>query len=123
MSCLAQVSLPGENEVLICLSVEASVQCCIVMSGTDPPVRTIFISQRPALRTGSSTAAASVAGISAARKTATANGRSCLMLRAPVSQWGMGLVERHQRPLSGAIGHPAAGKGDVAALIGLYGQE
>ena len=32
-------------------------------------------------------------------------------------------VERAQRPLGGAIGHPAAGKGDVAAVIGLHAEE
>ena len=42
--------------MLISLSVVSSVQCCIVMSGTGEPVRTIFISHRPALRTGNSTA-------------------------------------------------------------------
>ena len=63
------MSLPiGENAVLISLSVVSSVQCCIVISGTGDPVRSTFISHRPALRIGSSTALASLAGNSASRQ-------------------------------------------------------
>ena len=59
ISFLEQISFDsGENAVLICLSVVSSVQCCIVISGIGPPVRIILISHRPALRVGSSTAAA-----------------------------------------------------------------
>jgi len=53
--------------VLISLSVVASVQCCIVMSGAGEPERSTFISHKPALRTGNSTAAASLTGSSASR--------------------------------------------------------
>ena len=66
MSCLEQISFAiGENAVLISLSVVSSVQCCMVISGSGEPVLTIFISHRPALRTGSSSAPASSAGSSA----------------------------------------------------------
>src|SRR5689334_23291954 len=85
MSCFWQVSLPGVNEPLICLSVVASVQCCMVMSGIEPPVRTIFISHRPALRTGSSTARASATGHSASPHAAETYERSSRVMRgAPV---------------------------------------
>jgi hypothetical protein len=48
----------GEDAVAMSLSVVASVQCCIVISGSGEPVRTSFISHRPALRNGNSTATA-----------------------------------------------------------------
>ena len=86
----------------------------------------IFISHRPALRTGSSTAR----GVgrrqrSTAGQVARHNERSCrVMLRAPGCcsdrlEMRSGSVERAQRPVVGAIGHPAAGERDVAAIIGL----
>ena len=56
MSCFEQISLAiGDMAVLMSLSVVSSVHCCMVISGTDPPLST-FISHSPALRTGSSTA-------------------------------------------------------------------
>src|SRR5262245_39611201 len=59
MSCLEQACLAiGEIELFMSLSVVASVQCCMVMSGIDEPVLTTFISQSPALRTGKSSASA-----------------------------------------------------------------
>ena len=50
------------------LSVVSSVQCCIVISGSGEPVLTSFISQRPVLRSGISTAPASSAGNTASRQ-------------------------------------------------------
>ena len=65
MSFFEQASFAtGENAELISLSVVASVHCCIVISGVGEPARIVFISHRPALRTGSSTAPASDAGSS-----------------------------------------------------------
>src|SRR6476469_4457425 len=59
MSCFEQISLAiGEKEVLMSLSVVSSVHCCIVMSGFGAPAFSTFISHRPALRTGNSTAPA-----------------------------------------------------------------
>ncbi len=59
MSCLAQICLAiGETLLFISLSTVSSVQCCMVISGIGEPVLTIFISQRPALRTGRSSALA-----------------------------------------------------------------
>ena len=85
MSCFEHISFEaGENDELISLSVAASVQCCIVMSGTGEPVRIVFISQRPALRTGSSTAPAPEAGSAASTPAAKTKPTSCrIMLRTP----------------------------------------
>ncbi len=59
MSCFEQISLAiGEKEVLMSLSVVSSVHCCIVISGFGAPALCTFISHRPALRTGNSTAPA-----------------------------------------------------------------
>src|SRR6267143_1331960 len=56
MSCFEHISLAtGDMAVAMSLSVVSSVHCCMVISGTDPPLST-FISHRPALRTGSSPA-------------------------------------------------------------------
>src|SRR3954453_2087628 len=83
MSCLEQTSLPiDEAPAPISLSVVASVQCCIVMSGAGEPVRSTFISHRPALRTGKSSALASLAGNSASRHSAETNDRSCRVMLA-----------------------------------------
>ena len=60
MSCLEQLCLAsGDNEPFSALSVVSSVHCCIVESGIAgaEPVRLIFISHSPALRSGSSSAA------------------------------------------------------------------
>jgi hypothetical protein len=74
----------GENVELISLSVPSSVQCCIVISGVAEPVRTTFISHRPALRIGISTARASSTGSSVSRQTARQiETNSRVMLRAP----------------------------------------
>src|SRR3982074_139650 len=108
-------------------SIASSVQCCIVISGSGEPVRTIFISQRPALRTGISTAEAFRAGSTAGKQDANQSaGSRRIMLRAP--RFGRlldraSLVERAQRHFGGAIGHPAAGKGNEAALLRVNGQE
>src|SRR4249919_2565691 len=86
MSCLEQMSFDkGEAAVAMSLSVFASVQCCIVISGVGEPALIIFISQRPALRIGISAAPASSAGSDASRQDPRQNERSCrFMLRLPV---------------------------------------
>jgi hypothetical protein len=71
----------GDTESFISLSVEGSVQCCIDISGSAELVLTIFISHRPALRSGKSSAAAGMA-IASAEPTKT-NERSPRMARAP----------------------------------------
>jgi hypothetical protein len=72
-----------KNAELISLSMVSSVQCCIISGGCEP-VGTIFISHRPALRTGISTARASGAGSKASRQAPDQNETSCrVMLRAP----------------------------------------
>src|ERR1700759_2815457 len=69
MSFFEQASLDiGENAVLISLSVLSSVHCCIVISGSGEPARTTFISHRPALRIGNSSAAARPVGDNASRQ-------------------------------------------------------
>ena len=73
----------GENDELISLSVVSSVQCCMVMSGIGEPDCNIFISHRPALRTGSSTAPARRAGSStASRQAPERNETSCRVMLA-----------------------------------------
>src|SRR5437868_4539254 len=74
MSCLEQTSLAiGEKEVAISLSVVSSVHCCIVISGAGEPVCSTFISHRPDLRTGSSTAPAWFAGNHASKESPRQN--------------------------------------------------
>src|ERR1700720_3155627 len=98
------------------LSVLSSVQCCIVISGVGEPDRTTFISHRPALRIGISTARASSAGSSVERPTAKQiETNSRVMLRAPgysvrIDGGVAGSVLGAQRPFGGAIRHPAAGE-------------
>src|SRR6516164_2298681 len=60
MSCLEQLSLAtGAAALVMSLSMVSSVQCCMVTSGIDDaPVLTTFISHKPALRTGKSSATA-----------------------------------------------------------------
>src|SRR5882757_3669686 len=129
ISCFEHISFAiGETVSFIVLSVVSSVQCCIVMSGTGEPTRCTFISHRPALRTGNSTAPASLAGPSARRGSAKQNERSCramsaLLLTSCFQALWAGSVERAQRLCVGAIGHPAAGERDVSAVIGLHGEE
>ena len=65
----------GDMAVLMSLSVVSSVHCCIVISGTDPPLST-FISHSPALRTGNSTATAPLTGNRASKPTAEQDTRS-----------------------------------------------
>src|SRR4249920_3227355 len=113
----------GAAAALISLSVPASVQCCIVMSGTGEPDRTTFISHRPALRTGNSTAAASPAS---SRASVQQNERSRrVMSRAPFylvlqAQAARRSEQRAQRLFGGAIGHPATGERDIAAVVRLH---
>jgi hypothetical protein len=85
MSRLEQISFDiGADAVAISLSVVSSVQCCIVISGSGEPVRASFISHRPALRSGISTARASSTGNNASRHDPKQNERSCrVMLRTP----------------------------------------
>jgi hypothetical protein len=85
MSFFEHISLAaGENDELIALSVASSVQCCMVMSGAGAPVRSIFISHRPALRKGSSAATASGTGTATSQQAPNANETSCrVMLRTP----------------------------------------
>src|SRR5882757_1050812 len=114
MSFLEQISFDiGEKLLPIALSVVASVQCCMVMSGIGEPVRTIFISHRPALRVGISMAEAASALIVHTRTVAAIrNEKSCrVMLRPPA--WldrTARSVAHAQRPLGRAIRHPAAGE-------------
>src|SRR4051794_11936710 len=127
MSCLEQTSLPiDEAPAPISLSVVASVQYCIVMSGAGEPVRSTFISHRPALRTGKSSAPASPACNSLSTPNAEPNQTSCrIIVSAPadLSVRAKRSVERAQRPRIGTIGHPAAGERNVPAFLGLNGEE
>jgi hypothetical protein len=102
MSRLEQASFAtGENAVLICLSVVSSVQCCMVISGSTEPVFTIFISHRPGLRSGMSSARASGAGSTASsavprqNKTSQAKTKQAVAscFRAPVSWSGRTRVQ------------------------------
>src|ERR1700730_17761956 len=121
------MSLPiGETAVLISLSVVSSVQCCIVISGIGDPVRSTFISHRPALRTGRSTARASLTGSATTRPSATQHKANCLTmatLLAGCRRFQRGSVTRAQRAVIGAVGHPAAGERDVAARMQLDREE
>jgi hypothetical protein len=82
MSCFEHISLPiGDIAVLMSLSVVSSVHCCIVISGEGDPARSTFISHSPALRTGSSTAAAPPAGNRASRPMAEQDTRSSRRMR------------------------------------------
>src|SRR6478736_9166597 len=131
MSCLEHMSLPiGEAAALISLSVVSSVQCCMVISGIGEPARTTFISQRPAFRTGRSTAQAVPMGSCIRKKRAEPSKTSCRVMPALrlFSRQDSRLivdrsVERANRPIGGAVGHPPAGERDVAAVIGLDRQE
>src|ERR1700754_191613 len=123
MSFLEQASCDiGENVLLIALSVVSSVQCCMVMSGSGEPVRTIFISHRPALRVGISMAeAASPLIVHTRTVAAIRNEKSCRVM-APSSLGGSNgqpSVAHPERPVLRAIRHPAAGERDVAAIIKL----
>jgi hypothetical protein len=85
---LEHISLDnGEDAVAMSLSAVASVQCCMVISGSGEPPRTSFISQRPALRSGNSAACASSAGLSTMSQAPNHNETSCRdMLHAPESK-------------------------------------
>src|ERR1700735_4442957 len=103
MSFLEQMSFDiGANAVLISLSVASSVQCCMVMSGIGEPVRITFISHRPGLRRGNSSARAPNAGASVSRLSATPNENICRVMICALSIAGgpdhRALVLGAQRP-------------------------
>src|SRR6185437_5357380 len=90
----------GENAVLICLSVVAAVQCCMVISGSTEPVFTIFISHRPGLQAASHRRAHGTAAASSAERTPGKTkqaGVSCF--RAPVGR----LIDALVRPDAGSV--------------------
>src|SRR5579863_9046830 len=113
MSRLEQTSFDiGEDAVAMSLSVVASVQCCIVISGSGEPVRTSFISHRPALRNGNSTATACAPHATIMEAPSNHETSHRVMRRVPQGQIdgrtaGIELVFGVQRPIAGAPWHPA----------------
>src|SRR6202012_3529615 len=106
------------------LSTVGSVHCCVVSAGSCEPTLTIFISHRPGLRSGSSSATAPVVNSASAQPPMPNERSPRSMLRAPsLFQEIPGSVLGDDRLVVGAIGHPAAGKGDVAARLRVDRQE
>src|SRR6202000_754370 len=113
------------KEVAISLSVVSSVHCCMVRSGFGEPARITFISHKPALRIGSSSAEAPSTGSNVKRPSATPNETSCCFM-CPASGWIVAM-DGADRSVAGVhrtvIRHPAAGKENIAAIMRLHGEE